>query len=488
MIAAGLVLGCSEQAVHDHATESMKVSATAYDDSTELLATYAHLIADQVSELRFHFSRLHPYAQPIKGAVLTVSIVVNGNGVRKKARALEVPGTYAVALQLNESGTGALLVEVSQENGGTSSYSFPKITVFPDRRTASLQLPGRTDANNIHLSKSKIWSAKIDTEVASVMPLEAILKASGQIIAAPGQEFTIAASASGIVKFTRKNLIEGAAVGGGQNLFSIAGGNMNVAGNIDLELRQATNELQIAEDEYRRTKELLEEKLITRDKYQQAALQYHNNKNRLHHLRKNYSGGSKQLSSPMKGYVKELLAQEGQYVTAGQPLATISRNQKVLLQVNLPLKEAGRRWQHASFRLQQDTQVFDTRRLNGRVVAAATSMHANSPWLPVYFEIEQHPLWVPGTFAEVNMKTGDLNHVLAVPQAALSEEQGSFYVYVQTGGDSFEKREVQLGRSDGERIEVVEGISAGERIVVKGTHYIRLAASVGSADIHEHAH
>ena len=42
--------------------------------------------------------------------------------------------------------------------------------------------------------------------------------------------------------------------------------------------------------------------------------------------------------SPMTGYVKEVLVNEGDYVTSGQPVAIVSQNRRLQLRADLPEK------------------------------------------------------------------------------------------------------------------------------------------------------
>jgi membrane fusion protein, heavy metal efflux system len=95
---------------------------------------------------------------------------------------------------------------------------------------------------------------------------------------------------------------------------------------------------------------------------------------------------------------------------------------------------------------------------------------------------------IPGSFAEVYLKTVPIYNALVIPASALVEEQGIYYVYVQTGGESFEKREIKLGANDGEKVQVISGLAEGERIVTKGAYQIKLAQASGAMPGHGHEH
>ncbi len=57
---------------------------------------------------------------------------------------------------------------------------------------------------------------------------------------------------------------------------------------------------------------------------------------------------------------------------------------------------------------------------------------------------------------------------LSVPRSAVLRGGGPAVVYVDHGGGSFERREVQVGRIGDQRLEVLAGLEEGERVVVEG--------------------
>ena len=62
------------------------------------------------------------------------------------------------------------------------------------------------------------------------------------------------------------------------------------------------------------------------------------------------------------------------------------------------------------------------------------------------------------------------------------------YVYVQTSGESFEKREVKLGVDDGVNVQILSGISEGDWVVTKGAYQIKMASMSSTIPAHGHEH
>ena len=126
--------------------------------------------------------------------------------------------------------------------------------------------------------------------------------------------------------------------------------------------------------------------------------------------------------------------------------------------------------------------------MNGKLLAIGKTTAAHSPFIPVQFQIDSRPGILPGSFAEVYLKTTLITDALVIPVSAMVEEQGIYYVYVQTSGESFQKRELKLGANDGQKVQVLSGLAEGERVVTKGGYQIKLAQASGALPAHGHEH
>jgi hypothetical protein len=82
------------------------------------------------------------------------------------------------------------------------------------------------------------------------------------------------------------------------------------------------------------------------------------------------------------------------------------------------------------------------------------------------------------------IKTKTNAQAVTVPNEALIEELGNYFVFVQLTPEFFEKTLIKKGVSDGIRTEITEGISAGDRVVSKGAILVKLAQASGALDPH----
>ncbi len=76
----------------------------------------------------------------------------------------------------------------------------------------------------------------------------------------------------------------------------------------------------------------------------------------------------------------------------------------------------------------------------------------------------------------------------AIPESAIVEDGGRPVAFVQTGGESFERRPLRLGNRAAGVVHVLEGIEPGERVVHRGAYLVRLAAMSSSVPAHGHVH
>ena len=92
-----------------------------------------------------------------------------------------------------------------------------------------------------------------------------------------------------------------------------------------------------------------------------------------------------------------------------------------------------------------------------------------------------------GQMVEARIYTGPEKEALCVPAASVYNDEGRKVVFVQTQGESFEKRQVRTGSVYRGYVEILSGVAAGEHVVTKGVYFVKLAGT--STDIgHGHTH
>jgi membrane fusion protein (multidrug efflux system) len=76
-------------------------------------------------------------------------------------------------------------------------------------------------------------------------------------------------------------------------------------------------------------------------------------------------------------------------------------------------------------------------------------------------------------FVRVRANAGTLENALVVPDRAVQEQLGRYFLTVVGEGDKAELRPVELGQRFGNRQVINSGLAAGDRVVVEGLQKAR---------------
>jgi cobalt-zinc-cadmium efflux system membrane fusion protein len=461
---------------------------TLYTENSELFVEFKPLIVGETSKFAAHFTILGENFKALTNAKITVSLIVGDQGIKNVVDAPSSPGIFRLALSPKVAGTGTLVFDIVTKNF-TDKITIENVVVYADMKTALVQQLEHAESGDISYLKEQAWKVEFANQEVKKQTFNDVIKTSGQILSAPGDEMIVTAKASGVVIFSGKNTIVGSAVNSGNSLFTITGGDMTES-NIDASVKDAKANYLKAKADYERSKSLVADKIVSEREHQQVKLQFENAQTAYTTVSKNYSGKGQNVLAPMSGFIKNVLVTEGQFVPSGTPLATISKNKRLLVQANVSQNYFNRLSSitSANFKTPQSDVVYNTTALNGKIVSYGKSASTSTPFIPVTFEINNEDQLVSGSIIEIYLKSSTIADALVVPVSSLIEEQGIFYVYVQTGGESFQKREVKLGASDGLNVQILSGIVENERVVTKGSYQIKLSSASGALPAHGHEH
>ena len=334
---------------------------------------------------------------------------------------------------------------------------------------------------------SKAQAAKTEFEVKEIQPktFYQVIKTTGQVLPAPGDESVIVATNSGTVSFTDNRLAEGSAVKQGQPLFSIASKNLG-EGDYYSKVNAA---YQKAKAEFERAGTLVKDKIISQKEYESIRLDYQNAKIAYDAVSGKQSARGVNVTAPIGGYIKNIAVKDGEYVTAGQTLGTVSQNQRLVLRAEVSEKyyKALNTISSANFKTPYDNQVYALSDLKGRLLSIGKTAGENSFFVPVSFEFDNRGDIVPGAFVEIFLESTPLENVITVPVSALTNEMGIFYVYVQLDEEGYRKQEVKTGASNGKEMQIISGLQPGDRVVTKGAYQVKMASASGAIP-HGHEH
>ena len=325
----------------------------------------------------------------------------------------------------------------------------------------------------------------LKTQVVELGTFSQVIKTSGQIVAAQGDERTVVATVSGVVSFNKAGANEGKAVKQGESLFSISSSHLAEGDPV----AKAKVAYDIAKREFERAEALIVDKLISQKDYNDKKMAYDNARIAYQGISGGGSRGAN-VSSPISGFIKSRLVAEGQYVNVGEPLMVVTQNNKLQLRADVSQRyyKDLSTIQSANFTTPYDNEVFKLADMDGQLISYGRAANDAEYYIPVNFQFKNIGNIVPGSFVEVYLLGTPRQNVLSIPLSSLTDEQGIYFVYCKLDAEGYLKREVKIGASDGANIEIISGLNTGEEVVTKGAYHVKLAANAGESIPHSHEH
>lgn len=323
---------------------------------------------------------------------------------------------------------------------------------------------------------------------AVVKPISEVVRTSGQIVPAQGDESVVSASASGIVSFTARRLADGVAVTKGETLMVITSDDMSSDNYPEL-YRSARAAYEKAEGDYKRAEELAVDNIVSAKELAAVKADYLQAKARMETLARNITAKGKRVVAPIGGYIASIQVREGEYVASGAPLMTVSRNRRLQLRADVAQRDFAELGGASSARFvtPYDGRTHDISAMGGRLLAGGRSTDGGF-FVPVTFEFDNDGSLIPGAYVDVYLTGSEKRDALTVPVSSLVEEQGTYSVFIKIGPDEFEKIYVKPGVSDGMDVEITAGLEEGAEVVSKGAYYVKLAGVSSSVPAHNHSH
>lgn len=471
---------------HDHGGDKVKI--TAYSDKFEVFAEADKFIIGKNADILAHFTWLENF-KPLKAGKVTSSLIVKDKGIRQTIEKPLRSGIYSFSLMPETAGLAVLIFDINTE-GIDYRIICDSITVFASESEANKIEESEPSGTTVTFTKEQSWKVDFATAKVSSEAFGQVIKTSALVESSQGDEIVISAKTSGIVLFSGDNLVEGNEISGGQKMLSISGNGL-VENNSDVKLSEAKSRYERASSDYERNKELLKNKIVTERDFQASKSEYESAKAAYENFNRNYSNGGVQVSSPFSGFIKQLYVKNGQYVEAGQPLASVSQNKKLILKAEVQQKYAPflGSVNTANIKTIHDSKIYTLEELNGKFISFGKSANSSSYLLPLSLQIDNKGSFISGSYVELYLKTISNTNAITIPVESLTEEQGVFYVFVQVNPELFEKREVATGTTDGLKVEILKGLGMKDRIVTKGAMLVKLAQSSGALDAHSgHVH
>ena len=393
----------------------------------------------------------------------------------------EVQGIYRFCVRAEAEGEANLVFSADGQRA-----SIP-VRVFGSASEASEYAESLEvrSSNGAVFPKEKSWSVDFATEEAVLEPFGQVIRATSRVQPSQEEVFTVSALTDGVVSIGAKALVEGREVRKGETL-CIVKGSGTADENLATKYARAEADYNFARNEYERKKALASDRIVSESELRQAEAAFEIAKAVFENLKGNFDASGQSAKSPIEGFVTSVTVSNGQFVRAGDPIATVSRSRSLLVVAEIQPRYSAclKDICGATFKDMDSGRIWTLDELGGKVVSYGKSVSSDSPLIPVTFSVPNKGGFIPGSFLQTRIITRSDTPAITLPTTSLIEEQGNYFVYRQLTPEYFEKTPVTIGASDGLRTEIRSGLNAGERVVSKGAMFVKLAQASGALDPH----
>lgn len=493
LIVAGALAGCH---AHDEkaADESPAFAVTHYAEATELFVEFPPLVRGEQSAFAAHLTRLADFKPVAEG---TLTAVLSGGGAaeeRVSAPVSGTPGIFRPAITPRHAGKRSLRFELASA-GLRSVHELGEFDVAASKAGAEAPPQG---PQGIRFTKEQQWQIDFAVAPAALRVVRPSIPVNALVRARASGEAQLAAPAAGIVRAGPGGFPElGRRMAQGEVLGYLAprlGGETDAA-SLELAVRRARIEAEQASGELKRLEALLVQEAVAQKRVAEARARHEIAQAEVRAAERRVAvrggeAGGIVLKAPVAGTVVAVSAAPGAYVESGAPLLQIADLSRLWLEARVPEADAAKIGTPAGafFRLGEETIVLEAGR-NARLVAFGGMVDPQTRTVPAIFEFANPAGRLRlGTRLSAQLLTGSGVQGVAVPASALVDEGAQSVLYVQSGGETFERRPVIPGARDGDWVAIGSGLQPGERVVTRGAYQVRLAAAAPAAAGRGHTH
>lgn len=504
LVAVVVSSGCQRPAPEPAAAapELEALSVTRWTGKTELFAEYPPLVTGQTSRFAIHLTRLDTFKALTEGRV-----EVRLTGGASPAESFPVdgpsrPGIFGVDVTPAHAGARQLSI-VLRHPGLDDEHVVGEVAVHRDEAAARAAAGAEeSGAEAISFLKEQQWALDFGTAVVATAPVRATLRVPAEIVARPGGAADVTAPSDGRLARVA-DLAPGASVTEGQELARIqpppaAPGELP---QLQQAQAEAATALQMATHDRERAERLVAAGAAPQRRLDEARANEEQARARVTGAEARLSlyqsarqagtaptdGGQYIVRSPIAGVIAERSATSGATVAAGATLFRVVDPRQVQVVGHIPEAQMAAARQATAAEIEVPGAAERTS--TGRLVAFGRVLDPRTRTVPVSFGLDNGALGlVVGQSVFLHLLGSEGAAAPVLPAAAVVDDGGRPIVFVQTEGESFERRPVTLGTRAGNTIEVRSGVKAGERVVTTGAYLVRLASLSTQVPAHGHVH
>ena len=177
-----------------------------------------------------------------------------------------------------------------------------------------------------------------------------------------------------------------------------------------------------------------------------------------------------EIVAPIDGKVTAINVNAGDQVYQGQSLATVSRPEKIRLEIGVDPADVD--YVHVGDSVILWMQGLRDRKVDGVIDRVAGSADPVTRAFEVEITADNSAgIMKVGAFGSTRINLYSLNDVIVLPRQAVLIQKGIPKLYV-LDGDTAKSIEVELGQTDGLQIEITSGLERGQEVVILGQTFL----------------
>jgi RND family efflux transporter MFP subunit len=489
----------------DHA-----VAVTLWSDSIELFMEYHPPIAGRTTEFTIHITRLAGFRAADQGSVTVEFEGHGGYGARGISEAPVRNGIWQVEVAVSEADEyhlhilcdlpgiqevfdgGHVSVWASEEELEQSEHSGDEHVEHGHEHADTERGEGE-----ITFLKEQQWNTDFGVEPVRRVRMQASIPAVAEVLPKQQDYAEIVSPVDGLISVAHnKEMAEpGRRVKAGDPIVTVCPPLIGTGSWTERHLEYLR-----AKEEFERAERLTQRDAIAKREYEAIRQKYLVERSSYQMILEGSHAEPVEieetgeihlvLKAPINGIVTTVDVLPGQTVSAEQKLITIVDPSIVWLQVNLFERDYYRLGSPvgAAFRVPGVQSPIIIEGDDLKLLSKGELFERTTRTIPVILETgNPDGLLKIGQVVQLELFTSEAAVSNAVPAGSLIDEDYGEYVFVQTGGESFEKRAVKTGARYLGMVAITDGLSEGERVVSTGAYQVKLASTtknIGHAHVH----
>ncbi len=482
----------------ESARDRPTIAVTNWTERSELFMEYPVLVAGESGRFAIHVTDLSDFTPLATGEAVVVLRGQDGSNAEFRG-GLSRPGIFGADVESAAPGVFNMSLRVDSPDL-QDVHELGSVTVHGPG--SPIPADSEEEGEAISFLKEQQWTLEFGTEPVAVRSLQPSLVVPGTVRPRAGGEALLSAPVPGRVDPSLDVPVPGGRVRAGSVLARIVPRSEEIrdAAGLRTALVDAEQQYELARQERDRAARLVESRALPARRLTEAEAAVTSSKARLDAARQRMKrldalsqsgepvrgGDWFAIRAPFDGVVAEVKFASGASVEEGDFLLRLVDTDRVHIVGAVPESRVPMLRTVGDAELLRDGQPPVPL---GPAVAIGGVVEPTARTVEVRYALDNRGLRLPvGRGVRLRLFVGGAEARPAVPESAIVDDGGRPVVFVQTGGESFERRPVRLGSREGGYVHALQGVEPGERVVSRGAYLIRLAAMSTQIPAHGHVH